>query len=100
VTQLYPRHWVPILVVFYHTHELRWDYYYPPFTTLRIAGLTAVGRSVSYMPPFLNHCIHTVNNKSPSKEFKLRCAVELTKTQVGVRSKQAVRTVIVSLSET
>jgi hypothetical protein len=35
VTQLYPRHWVPILVAFYDTHELRWDYSYPPVTTRR-----------------------------------------------------------------
>jgi hypothetical protein len=28
-----PRHWVPILVVFYDTHELRWDCSYPPVTT-------------------------------------------------------------------
>jgi hypothetical protein len=27
-----PGHWVPILVVFYDTHELRWDYSYPPVT--------------------------------------------------------------------
>jgi hypothetical protein len=25
-----PRHWVPILFAFYDTHELRWDYSYPP----------------------------------------------------------------------
>jgi hypothetical protein len=35
VTQLYPKHWVPILVTFYDTHELRWDYSYPPVTTRR-----------------------------------------------------------------
>jgi hypothetical protein len=31
-----PRHRLPILVAFYDTHELRWDYYYPPVTTWRI----------------------------------------------------------------
>jgi hypothetical protein len=35
VTQLCPRHWVPILVTFYDTHELRWDYSSPPVTTRR-----------------------------------------------------------------
>jgi hypothetical protein len=28
-----PRHWVPILVAFYDTHELRWDCSYRPVTT-------------------------------------------------------------------
>jgi hypothetical protein len=31
-----PGHWVPILVAFYHAHELRWDYSYPLVTTQRI----------------------------------------------------------------
>jgi hypothetical protein len=30
-----PRHWIPILVVFYDTHGQRWDYSYPPVTTRR-----------------------------------------------------------------
>jgi hypothetical protein len=34
-----PRHWVPILVAFYDTHELRWDYSYPPVTTRRMFTL-------------------------------------------------------------
>lgn len=29
VAQLYPRHWVPILVAFYILHGLQWDYYIP-----------------------------------------------------------------------
>jgi hypothetical protein len=33
-----PRHWVPILVAFYDTHELRWDYSYSPVTTRRISS--------------------------------------------------------------
>jgi hypothetical protein len=33
VTHLTPWYWVPILVAFYGTHELRWDYSYPPVTT-------------------------------------------------------------------
>jgi hypothetical protein len=33
-----PRHWVPTLVAFYDTHELRWDYCYPPVTTRRVPG--------------------------------------------------------------
>jgi hypothetical protein len=32
MSQLYPKHWVHILVAFY---ELRWDYSYPPVTTQR-----------------------------------------------------------------
>jgi hypothetical protein len=32
--------WVPSLVAFYDTHEVRWDYSYPPVTTRR----TAYGR--------------------------------------------------------
>jgi hypothetical protein len=30
-----PKHWIPILVAFYDTYELRWDYSYPPVTTQR-----------------------------------------------------------------
>jgi hypothetical protein len=33
-----PRHWVHILVAFYDTHEVRWDYSYPPVTTRRLVG--------------------------------------------------------------
>jgi hypothetical protein len=31
-----PRHWVPILVAFYDTLELRWDYSYLPVTSRRL----------------------------------------------------------------
>jgi hypothetical protein len=33
VAQLYPRHWVPILVVFYDMNGLQWDYSLIPVTT-------------------------------------------------------------------
>jgi hypothetical protein len=32
VAQLYPRHWVPILVAFYDKHGLQWDYSLIPAT--------------------------------------------------------------------
>jgi hypothetical protein len=33
VAQLYPRHWVPILIAFYDMHGLQWDYSLIPATT-------------------------------------------------------------------
>jgi hypothetical protein len=33
MAQLYPRHWVPILVAFYDMHGVQWDYSLIPATT-------------------------------------------------------------------
>jgi hypothetical protein len=42
VAQLYPRHWAPILVAFYDTLEVHWDYSYPPVTAQRIYESTVI----------------------------------------------------------
>jgi hypothetical protein len=49
VTQLYPRHWVPILAAFYDMHGLQWDYSLIPATTRTYGHDTYVQFGLTYV---------------------------------------------------